>query len=322
MTRPLRIEYPGAWYHVMNRGAGRKKLFYEDKHRDEFLGLLQQVTDRFGAEFHAYCLMGNHYHLLVHTPEGNLQRIMRHINGVYTQQFNRWMGSDGPLFRGRYKAILVDVDNYLVNVSRYIHRNPLQARLVKSLAGYTWSSYPAYLGKTRVPEWLETEMILGQKGSNQRRTELYQAFVENDTEDELMKFYGKKKLSPILGDVTFQKLILMRYGKVDKEVAERKQVGDAPSSKKIIQQVADYYGIKSRDVVTARLGRGQRHYPRLIAMSLCQRVGRMTLNEIAALFSIGHYASVSNAIARLGKTIVKDKQLAKQISHLTQDLTP
>ena len=118
MARPLRIEYPGAWYHVMNRGAGRKKIFNATPHYELFLTLLEEVSERFGAEIHAYCLMGNHYHLLLHTPEGNLQRSMRHLNGVYTQRYNRMRGTDGPLFRGRYKAIVVDADHYLLHLSR------------------------------------------------------------------------------------------------------------------------------------------------------------------------------------------------------------
>ena len=112
MARPLRIEFEGAWYHVMNRGAGRHWIFKSDGHKQYFLSLLETVTQRFNVEVHAYCLMDNHYHLMIHTPEGNLQRVMRHINGVYTQYFNRSESRDGPLFRGRYKSILVDAKAY------------------------------------------------------------------------------------------------------------------------------------------------------------------------------------------------------------------
>ncbi len=130
MARPLRIEFPGAWYHVMNRGAGRHWIYKYDKHYHYFLSLLADVTERYRVEVHAYCLMSNHYHLMLHNPDGNLQRIMRHINGVYTQYFNRTERTDGALFRGRYKAILVDAETYWLALSRYIHRNPLEAGLV------------------------------------------------------------------------------------------------------------------------------------------------------------------------------------------------
>ena len=170
MARPLRIEYPGAWYHVMNRGAGRKLIFKTDAQRSYFLALLADAHARFHAEIHAYCLMGNHYHLLVRTPEGNLQRIMRHINGVYTQYFNRVEKKDGALFRGRYKAILVDAEAYWLELSRYIHRNPLEAHIPRRLDDYRWSSYPAYVGKVKPPAWLDTgyEKRKGVKSCNIR----------------------------------------------------------------------------------------------------------------------------------------------------------
>lgn len=323
MSRPLRIEYPGAWYHVMNRGAGRRKIFQDDSHYQYFLSLIDDVSTRFGAEFHSYCLMGNHYHLLIHTPEGNLQRIMRHINGIYTQYYNKAMRTDGPLFRGRYKAILVESDNYLLNLSRYIHRNPLEAKVIKSLANYPWSSYPAYIGKDKVPAWLHTEEVFGQMGGARRRFLVrYQAYVEDDTDTELETFYRKKARSPILGSESFRERMIERYVNSDKEIAEQKHVRGVPSATRIIRYIADVYHMKPGEVLSAKRGRGGRHYPRLIAMYLCQQLGRMSLNEIAELFGVGHYASISNTIGQLKKDMVNDKKLEKQIIHLTQDLTP
>ena len=136
MPRPLRIEYENAYYHVMNRGRGRQQIFHDEDYYRTFLDTVAEANKRFGAVVHAYCLLGNHYHLLIQTPEGNLDRIMRHINGVYTQRYNRLKRTDGPLFRGRYKAILVDADAYLLQLSRYIHRNPVEMKrpLVERLA--------------------------------------------------------------------------------------------------------------------------------------------------------------------------------------------
>ena len=131
MARPLRIEYPGAWYHVMNRRGRRRFIFNTDDQRHYFLALLGEVYTRYQAEMHAYCLMDNHYHLLIRTPEANLQRVMRHVNGLYTQYFNRTESKDGALFRGRYKAILVDADTHWLELSRYIHRNPLEAQITR-----------------------------------------------------------------------------------------------------------------------------------------------------------------------------------------------
>jgi REP element-mobilizing transposase RayT len=125
MARPLRIEYPGAYYHVMNRGQSRRSIFIEDQGRQTFLDLLADMTRLWKVKIHAYCLMDNHYHLLLSTPMGVLSRPMRHLDGIYTQKFNRVHHRDGPLFRGRYKAILIDVEEYFLSVVRSIHKNPL-----------------------------------------------------------------------------------------------------------------------------------------------------------------------------------------------------
>ena len=126
MSRPLRIEYPGAWYHVMNRGRRREKIFYEDKDYQLFLDLLGNLQDLYDLEIHAYSLMPNHYHCLVRTPRSNLGRAMRHLDGVYTQKFNRLYKSDGAIFRGRYKAILVEEDTYVTELVRYIQVHQFQ----------------------------------------------------------------------------------------------------------------------------------------------------------------------------------------------------
>ena len=144
MPRPIRIEYENAFYHVMNRGRGWQVIFTDERYYQAFLKTLEESHHRFDAVFHAYCLMGNHYHLLVETPRANLGRIMRHINGVYTQRYNQLKHTDGPLFRGRYKAILVDKDAYLLQLSRYIHRNPVETKkpMISQLEDWIWSSYP------------------------------------------------------------------------------------------------------------------------------------------------------------------------------------
>ena len=133
MARPLRIQYPGAWYHVMNRGASHQGIFLDDEDRKDFLKLLGETSKMWRIQVHAFCLLDNHYHLLIHTPLGNLSRSMRYVNGIYTQRFNRRHGNDGPIFRGRFKAILIDADSYLLEVVRYIHLNPVKANLVARL---------------------------------------------------------------------------------------------------------------------------------------------------------------------------------------------
>lgn len=154
MARPLRIEFPGALYHVTSRGDRREDIFADDVDRSCLLGVLAQGLDRFDAQLLAYCLMSNHYHFVVHTRQGNLSALMRHINGVYTQAFNRRHGKVGHLFQGRFKAILVDREAYLLAVCRYVELNPVRASMVPTVDAWPWSSYRAHVGLAQVPVWL------------------------------------------------------------------------------------------------------------------------------------------------------------------------
>src|SRR5207245_11338614 len=160
MARPLRIEFPGAFYHVINRGQSRRDIFLEDKGRQSFLDLLGELVRLWKVEIYAYCLMSNHYHLLLSTPATGLARAMRHLDGVYTQKFNRVHHRDGPLFRGRYKAILIDAEEHFLSVVRYIHHNPVAAGLVTDMDRYPWSSHWGLIKKKQCPAWLETDAVL------------------------------------------------------------------------------------------------------------------------------------------------------------------
>ena len=145
----------------MSHSRARQKIFHDPRYYQVFLETLAEAHQRFRGIIHAYCLMGNHYHLLIETPNANLSRIMRHINGVYTQRYNRLEKSDGPLFKGRYKAVLVDRDSYLLPLSRYIHRNPVDLKrpLVAAPEQFPWSSCSAYINKAKSPAWLERETL-------------------------------------------------------------------------------------------------------------------------------------------------------------------
>ena len=157
MARPLRIEFPGAVYHVTSRGDRREAIFTDDEDRHGLLEVVARALSRFDAEALAYCLMGNHYHFVLHTRQANLSLLMRHINGVYTQAFNRRHNKVGHLFQGRFKAILVDRDAYLLEVCRYVDLNPVRARMVRKPGAWAWSSYRAHVGQATAPDWLDTE---------------------------------------------------------------------------------------------------------------------------------------------------------------------
>jgi putative transposase len=199
----LRVEFKGAWYHVMNRGASWRPIFNAPIHRTIFFNLLDEISQIFCVEIHAYCLMENHYHLLLSTPEAGLGRAMRHLNGLYTQRFNRLSKMDGPLFRGRYKAILVDADAYLLQLNRYIHLNPVAAGLAQTPEAYAFSSYKAYLGLALRPRWLCTAHSLSLFSGQDSLAE-YREFVESGIDEETREFYDKPRLAPILGHAAFQ----------------------------------------------------------------------------------------------------------------------
>ena len=159
MSRPLRIQYPGAWYHVMNRGKRGEKVFEFKEDYLSFVDLLQELDEVFNVRVAAYCLMSNHYQIFIHTPEANLSRSIRHLNGVYTQRYNKRHSCDGQLFKGRYKAIVVESDSYALELVRYIHRNPLEAGVVDNLQKYQWSSHKPYLSNAKKWQWLYKEYI-------------------------------------------------------------------------------------------------------------------------------------------------------------------
>jgi putative transposase len=178
MARPLRIEFPGALYHITSRGDRREHIFEDDADRLRFLDTLAEVVARFHWLCHAYCLMGNHYHLLVETPEANLSKGMRHLNGVYTQASNRRHGRTGHVFQGRFKAILVAKDSYLLELARYVVLNPVRAGMVEQPGDWAWSSFNATIGRAPKPAWLTTDILLAQFGRQRAAARRhYQEFV-------------------------------------------------------------------------------------------------------------------------------------------------
>lgn len=202
MTRPLRLEFPGALYHVTARGDRHEAIYKDEFDRLAWLDVLGSVCERCNFVIHSFCQMGNHYHLLLETVEGNLARGMRMLNGSYTQYFNRRHKLVGHLFQGRYKAILVQKETYLLELSRYIVLNPLRANLVKTLDEWEWSSYHYAAGRKPAPPWLDASMLLGQFGSTlPAAIDAYHRFVMQGR--GLASPLKDTKYQTILGDATF-----------------------------------------------------------------------------------------------------------------------
>lgn len=275
MARPLRLEFAGALYHVTSRGDHREDIFLNDDDRNEWLEVLGTVCSRFNWVVHAYCQMTNHYHLLLETVDGNLSRGMRQLNGLYTQRFNQSHGLVGHLFQGRYKAILVQKENHLLELSRYVVLNPLRANIVASLEDWRWSSYPVVTEHEAAPAWLDTDWLLSQFGI--RRTDAIQSY---------RKFVMAGKGLPSALQHTRHQLLLGDDAFVQKhrQAKESETLREmSKAHRKTVALTLDEYQI--------------RHPNKDEAMALAYLSGAYTMAEIGRFFEV-HYMTVSRAVRK------------------------
>ncbi|MEW6416420.1 MAG: transposase [Pseudomonadota bacterium] len=275
MSRPLRLELAGGLYHVTARGDGREEIYLGEADRLAWLDVFGQVCKRFNWVCHAWCQMSNHYHLLIETPEANLAQGMRQLNGVYTQRFNRAHGRVGHVFQGRYKAILVERDSYLLELARYVVLNPLRAGMVKRLETWPWSSYLATCGQAPVPAWLQPDWILAQFG-RQRASAIrkYVEFVHAGA--RLPSVWTQLQGQIYLGSEDFVK-------RMQAQIEEHASLDEIPRAQ--------------RRPLTQSLAEFERRYERDEAMARAYRSGQHTMAAIAEHFGV-HYSTVSRAVAR------------------------
>lgn len=274
MARPLRIEFPGAIYHVTSRGNARRKIFLNDADRENFLDTLAWVVERFNWVCHAYCLMGNHFHLMIETPDANLSRGMRQLNGVYTQGFNRHHGKAGPLFQGRFKAILVERDSYLLELARYVVLNPVRAKMVKAAENFAWSSYRATLGLDPLPSSLSIDWLLSQFAKTTAvARKRYQAFVQAGIGQASP--WGNLKGQVLLGSENFVKKIRPQL-QATQAVVKAPKRQRRPTLKKLFTKISSKEA-RNQALARAYLEHGY------------------TLAEIGAAVGL-HYATVSRII--------------------------
>ena len=279
MARPLRIEYPGAVYHVTSRGNARQPVFADVPDRHAFLDALAEAVLRFGWRCHAYCLMGNHYHLVLETPQANLARGMRQVNGVYTQRFNRRHGQSGHLFQGRYKAILVDRDGYLLELCRYVVLNPVRAGMVRGVGQYAWSSYRATLGRVAAPDFLTIDWVLEQFATDRAAArEGYRRFVRDGL--RAPSPWEALKGQVLLGDEGFVDRLrpLLTEAAAQGEVPRHQRRLAQPSIARILGGAADAArDERNRRIAAAYLEHGY------------------TLSEIASHLGL-HYTTISKIV--------------------------
>lgn len=308
MARPLRIQYPNAVYHVMNRGLARRPIFFTEKDYQAFLQILHKAWERWQFKIYAYCLMGNHYHLCIRTPEAKISRIMRHINGVYTQHFNRLHRRDGPLFRGRFKSMLIESEEYLGRVVRYIHLNPIEKNLVKAPEEYPWSSHANYLAN-KCPPWLDTKELLVWFDNQQA----FHHFVLEGNDSYFAKLYNQKKWPVILGRETFIEQIRQKVGQPTKEHTRKERQFVRPSMEKILEIVAEELGIPLLALTNRRNIAGS---ARKVAAWALRTYGDYTYRQIAEAFGFSNARTVGWACQDLEKTLTKNGKLKKALTRI------
>ncbi len=309
MARPLRIEYAGAFYHITSRGNERKDIFKNERDFERFLTYLETAVQRYKAVIHVYCLMSNHYHLLLETHRGNLSQIIRHINGAYTTYYNTKWQRAGHLFQGRYKAILVEADEYAGELSRYIHLNPVRAGITDRPEGYRWSSYQYYIGKNRIPKWLTVDYILSYFGRETTAAQKkYSEFVNPLIDQEYNSPLKETVASTILGGIEFVNEIKEKYliGKnIDRNLPALRELTKT-SIKEIIREVE---GVLEKNEVLSKKA----------SIYLCHRYSGRTLREIGRHFGIGESA-VSQTSKRFSMLLDRDKKLNKKIKYICNRL--
>jgi REP element-mobilizing transposase RayT len=281
MSRPLRVEFPGGLYHVTARGNGRQPIFVEEADRETFLAVLTSVVARYHVRCHAYCLMGNHHHLLLETPDANLSRSMRQLNGVYSQGFNHRHRRSGHVFEGRFQAQVVDKDAYLRAVCRYIVLNPVRAGLVAHPRQWAWSSYRATAGEAPLPAFLTVDWVLSLRDTPGRAAaeDRYRRFIDAGLAGTITPL--RLASSPLmLGDAT-------RVTPLREQVRAAATHGEIPRAQRFAL----------RPLLSAIFAGSTAGADRDLCCTRAVREHGYTLRAVAAYLSV-HYSTVSRALAR------------------------
>jgi len=276
MARPLRIEFAGAFYHVTTRGNAREAIYLDDSDRKLFLELLANGCRRYHWRCHAYCLMDNHYHLLIETPEANLSKGMKYLNATYTQAFNRQHKRIGHIYQGRFKAILVEHDEYLTELARYIALNPVRAGMVRSAKDWPWSSYRATAGLSASPPCLLTDFVLSSSGKDRKMAQqAYRQFVSDGRGQPSP--WEELKNQVFLGSDTF-----IEHAQC--QISPEQSLSDIPTLQKL----------QPKRPLASFIDADSEAY---IAMAKAYLSGHYTLAAVGQAFGVS-YATVSRAVKR------------------------
>jgi len=311
MARKARVHLPGGYYHVMLRGNGGNDIFFSDADRSRFLLLVQEGIARYGHRVHAFCLMGNHVHLLIQVGSIPLSNIMQNLSFRYTRYINKQKNIVGHLFQGRYKAILVDADSYLLELTRYIHLNPVRAGLCATVNDYAWNSYHAYAGKVTIP-WLYRQAVLGRFSQDEGKARaLLRDFTQQGIgEGRREEFHSGSHLGQILGDDHFAEQALNASGYAG--------MIKPPSLHRIIEAVCDEYQIDAS--VLYEPGRGRQHAEaRAMAAFIVQGLEGVTLTSLAEELR-RELSAVSQAAGRLHLRMKEDQSLRQKAEKIASKI--
>jgi len=329
MARSLRIQYPGAYYHVTCRGNEQKKIFFNDQDYQTFLEKLSLSLDIYNVSLLAYVCMPNHFHLLATTPEGNLSEFMRHFNISYTSDFNRRYHRVGHLYQGRYKAFLIDADNYLLEVSRYIHLNPIRTKIFAKksieekwdeLLRYTYSSLWGYYSLRKRSKFVDYKDVLGyMDGDNRKGRENYLQFVRWGIEEKIDNPLEIGRGHGVVGEDDFLQWIKGTFSNKEKTEREQPALRELRKGKKpqeLIDQFAQLIGKETGELCK----RGRKTIERAMLMEVLYRDCKLTQPEIGRLVGGIDYSAVSQARKRLQIRMEQEPRLRKRFDTLNEQL--
>jgi len=308
MSRAWRIEYEGALYHLLSRGNEQRDIFKDERDRNIFFDTIGECSERFEIDVFAFVLMDNHYHLLVRTRHANLKKAMHWFGTTYTQRFNRRHFRNGHLFQGRYKSIIVQNDAYLLQLSYYIHRNPLRAGIVKRLADYRWSSYLAYAYGRKAPEWLSKELILSQFAS-QHRHKRYREKVQKYAKEE-KRLWEDLRHGLFLGSKSFVERIRKEHlpSETEPSIPQQTQTAKPSDPVSMLRTAERVLKCDVQRFVEAGRVFGPEKEKRDLMIYLLWKTGGYNNDQIGRLFGIS-YSAVSHAVRSLKSKLRDNHEL-------------
>ena len=310
MARKPRIHYPDAFYHVMLRGNDGQNIFHATKDRFFLYDLIQEGIERFGHRIHAFCLMTNHLHLIVQVDDIPLAKIIQNMSFRYTRYFNKNTKRIGHLFQGRYKALLIDSDNYLLELVRYIHHNPIRAGAVRAADQYRWSSYRAYMGQEKI-YWLTQDFVLSQFAKSEKKARhLFQEFcLEGVQERHRQEFHKGTHDGRILGDKSFVERMLLRTNE---------RFGFPVDVKLLVKTVCEIYQINDEEIITP--GKQQPYAEaRAIVAYLAREMGNPSLTEVGRYLQ-RDITALSRSASRLRDRLHHDVALSEKLEKIKDEL--